>query len=852
MTCSSHQLTLFDADSLATDSFDAKRWVSQAINAAIQKASSPATLEGHSPKSNFYSASPAYLGLSTAEAAISQLHTALKLQEQQCTTALDDQISQALVRLPRTAVELDRVAAETTGIVGLLQSVNTAANQVKNDEKITQSLRDWYAVRDKLLRCRRVLDDAVLLMARVESVERRLIQLDTPGSALPGHDDYAAIAADVSQMQVALAALRQVDSNYGVTVRAKVAAFEARLQESLEKECVDAVCRQDRLKAPKLFATLRKIGREQGSLDAYTDSIRRNWRSEFQREVMQILTVKKPTNSAENQLPTLLQRFYIDLGEKLKLQTSYYNDLFAECDHAGSASEASGTLTAKITASNTTSVAQRLITAQRSLLFSVLQGLTKDITGCLTQLNSVSVSSDDKVPSEILVDCLCICVEKLAVPLRSIAETSEDSRFLIQSDAVGASLMNENAFRICGFLRAAAVNATDSNELQQRQYQLLRILLAPYDSVRKMFITAEEQFVMKEAKRVNDPAELAIFLHAVDLSMSRCAVFDALPQGDSMHGIHSTTKGLCGVWTSLLHGLCQKLGSDSPVLEALRSSDSRVEMGRDIMSHSADISAAFRWYDQCADIGVMWSTFEENRQRAKDTIKCHYIKFLEHLNLIDSSSCPISDTNALSNTIEWLQPEDVQKFLLSGGVAVENIKKTCQEALLVTLTKPTSAKLSAFEAEIVTSCSRWGPSASTKDGSGAVNYVTPGAAVPSDSIRALGEGLLNCPMNLEMLGCSDLTVWLSCLVDAVLSQFSKSISGAMRAVMVSNTHALEICSDTVSADSLQKLNHQQCEQFLVDLDYMENVVSVVDDREANRAIFSKLRDTISGAVTTEK
>lgn len=219
----------------------------------------------------------------TCSAQINQLITRLQLQSQETATAVEEIISQSIVRLPRASLEVQRMATDTRTLGEALKTIvhATEKSSVSADEQ--SRVAELCSTRDKLLECQSILREARTLNQRVLAVEQQIDALMKGDCSMVNHDG---LAAELAELQKSLRRLQQFDPNYGTATQNKVSEFESKLQQTLEKGCLEAIRNRDPAAAPKLFSTLRKIGRHEPAILAYIDNILQTIRTFFANDVM--------------------------------------------------------------------------------------------------------------------------------------------------------------------------------------------------------------------------------------------------------------------------------------------------------------------------------------------------------------------------------------------------------------------------------------------------------------------------------------------------------------------------------------------------------------------------------------
>lgn len=208
----------------------------------------------------------------------SKLLTEIQIETQESVTRLEDTISVALSRLPRSVKDLEAVSAAVNSVTTSLEKIGEKTCAMRTPQVALEKLHELGSVSNKLKKCDQFLQSAADLSLQVEHIEMRLSQ-----SA--DEDDVSDVAEATSSAECLLKQLQEVDSTFGSGFRQRIDRFESDLQKKLERDCLELLRKEDRERAPKLLATLRKIGRETSVIDSYCSLLIQPRKAQFMKDL---------------------------------------------------------------------------------------------------------------------------------------------------------------------------------------------------------------------------------------------------------------------------------------------------------------------------------------------------------------------------------------------------------------------------------------------------------------------------------------------------------------------------------------------------------------------------------------
>eukprot|EP01063_Lacrimia_lanifica_P020362 TRINITY_DN27694_c0_g1_i1.p1 TRINITY_DN27694_c0_g1~~TRINITY_DN27694_c0_g1_i1.p1 ORF type:complete len:734 (+),score=242.33 TRINITY_DN27694_c0_g1_i1:90-2291(+) len=193
------------------------------------------------------------------ESTVNALSLKLQVLGNELNTSFEDQVMQALAKLPMCSIDLDRVSREVGQLsVSLTEMLTPDVIQKQQEaEAATVSISKLHAKKAKLDQCLDTLSQTVYLNENVHTMDAAFQEGDT-----------AVIASEIHKMQQALEAIKGYEHHDKLA--AKIAKYEEGLQEMVESECVTALLQRDIPKAKEHLRTLEKIGRVNDILVQYT------------------------------------------------------------------------------------------------------------------------------------------------------------------------------------------------------------------------------------------------------------------------------------------------------------------------------------------------------------------------------------------------------------------------------------------------------------------------------------------------------------------------------------------------------------------------------------------------------
>ena len=269
-------------------------------------------------------------GETSDDARVSKLLTRLQVHQQEVSTSLEDLISQALVRLPRTALEVERLTTDTLQLSKQLGHVVAAVEpQLAALPAQAKEIAKLDRARAKLVRCSQSLQKAKMLSLQLEELESSAKTSSSPSTTKDGgvaDVRVESFANAISEIQESLRELQRIDPSYGAEVQARVHGLENEVQRSIERECLDLLRRQDRRRAPTLLSTLRKIGREGAVMDEFVALSVKQRKEQFLSDLRANQHPGGKSSTAE--LVSILGSHYKGIARIISREVAYIREVF--------------------------------------------------------------------------------------------------------------------------------------------------------------------------------------------------------------------------------------------------------------------------------------------------------------------------------------------------------------------------------------------------------------------------------------------------------------------------------------------------------------------------------------------
>ncbi|CAJ1027198.1 hypothetical protein, conserved [Leishmania lindenbergi] len=297
-----------DIRQLSRDDLDVKRWLNATLSRVVDavkevplvgataaSAASPASSKTSAATSALVTTASARKSLRLEEQLVQLLHARVQTHSQELSTSIENLISSTLVRLPRTTLELKRMATEAAELTEQLQCIEGVVNPAvaAGSDTYVKELQLRKASESKLHKCKRYLEKAAQVKENIRNlhylVEHRESMSNKKGNgsagqitavnaangsslsdkATPPHRDLDEVAGIIRQTREDLKEITAVDDAFGEQYKAQLEQFAQYIEHALEEECVACLLAHQLERATRLMTTLYSIGRADAVLKRY-------------------------------------------------------------------------------------------------------------------------------------------------------------------------------------------------------------------------------------------------------------------------------------------------------------------------------------------------------------------------------------------------------------------------------------------------------------------------------------------------------------------------------------------------------------------------------------------------------
>ncbi|KAG5499591.1 hypothetical protein JIQ42_05066 [Leishmania sp. Namibia] len=311
-----------DIRQLSRDDLDVKRWLNATLSrvveasreaslprAALAGVASPSPSQASTTASAPLTAGSTRKHLHLEEQLVQLLHARVQNHGQELSASIEDLISSTLVRLPRTTMELTRMATEAAELTEQLQRIEGVVSPAvaPGSDTYVTVLQLRKASESKLHKCKRYLEKAARVEESIHNlhylIEHRESMSNRNGGgsgsdALKGqkraddstgpitaftsvngspsaskeatrHRDLDEVAGIIRQAREDLKELMTVDDTFGEQYKARLQQFEQYIEHALEEECAACLLAHQLERATRLMTTLYSIGRADAVLRRY-------------------------------------------------------------------------------------------------------------------------------------------------------------------------------------------------------------------------------------------------------------------------------------------------------------------------------------------------------------------------------------------------------------------------------------------------------------------------------------------------------------------------------------------------------------------------------------------------------
>ncbi|CCD17294.1 unnamed protein product [Trypanosoma congolense IL3000] len=230
----------FNLEPLEREGFDVTQWINTSMQGLLAEKANSAECDAE------------------VGSQLSRLYNRLHTYSQEVAVSLDDTITQALVRLPRTGLEVGRMVAEVQQLQQTLCTMKEAAQSSTDTARSSyvMKLNELRETKEKLTRC----SDTLRKASEVDSNMKRLDEVVEQLRAAPSKVDLEAVAKAISEIKQNLAELQKLEVTFGGKQLEAVERYELLVQRVVESECLEQLQRRDVGRAAYLLKVLDTIG----------------------------------------------------------------------------------------------------------------------------------------------------------------------------------------------------------------------------------------------------------------------------------------------------------------------------------------------------------------------------------------------------------------------------------------------------------------------------------------------------------------------------------------------------------------------------------------------------------------
>mmetsp|Transcript_122495 Transcript_122495/g.212373 ORF Transcript_122495/g.212373 Transcript_122495/m.212373 type:complete len:755 (-) Transcript_122495:51-2315(-) len=268
-----------DFSSFADENFDAIAWINNAIKSS--------KVDG-------------------IESMVSSMIMKLQLLSQEVSSSFEETSSQALVRMPRALMEIERMAKEAKN---LRHNLNTL---LQGDQSEAHSQTQTSVERmNQLHQVRLKLDVCTETIAKVAYLQSNMMRM----SMVFEDGDTSTIGSEIKHMQDALQKLTDYPEQHS-KFSSTIAGYESQLVHLVEKDCLDALVQHEVSKAQEYLATLSKIGKMEAVVRQF-----------IQRSITKVLDVWQ-SYETETDFAAWLPLFFNEIKTFVAKEKAYYIEVF--------------------------------------------------------------------------------------------------------------------------------------------------------------------------------------------------------------------------------------------------------------------------------------------------------------------------------------------------------------------------------------------------------------------------------------------------------------------------------------------------------------------------------------------
>lgn len=873
-----------DLRQLSRDDLDVRRWLNATLSRVLEGAKDTAATQAGEANTK---ATAARRSLQLEEQLVHLLHARVQTHRQELSSGIDDLISNTLVRLPRTTMELGRMATEAEELTGQLQvieaivqpGVGTAA-----DTYVAQ-LHTRNASEVKLRRCTRLLEKAARVQESLRNIQylidhREAAAGSRKGEALSRESSAAAagetdgkaaatrqrdldeVAGIIRQAREDLLEITAVEDTFGEQHRAQLEQFEQYIEHAIEEECVGCLRAHQLERGTRLITTLHSIGRADAVLKRYGEQAAAHMVAQQEARLREAVVSggKDTRGSAAAAVAELLRRTIIpDDGDFLSRELVFLSRLVR-----GAAAALSATGDAAKTGK-----AAREDASATPLRTTAASGAGASSSTAAAGSSSSTAVDDDPCAAQVL-EVLGVLLSKLHEPVQAALQpllterpdtTTED--FVACFAAIQQLKVSASSTAVAEVTAAGATAATAKDPLEKLSREVTHRALVRFAS-----LFHEERVLERYTDRL-------------------CAAVSAY----------------CA--QPLANLLASGASSPSPPTSSPSSRLATADESlADVLTHAVQEVLLYAPKKISARCTTAWHAVLSKAltQQLQPTAHTSQHVLLQHLYFHKQRVKPLL-AKTQQAVEDWLSSGTThERYPTSAGLLradlltrlwtplrreVEEVQRATQQRILDGITRPIVAKIENY-----TALPCWGNEVSTQADSSAAAarttaLYTQGQSAPSSAVRDMGEMLMELPLTLETLASTAVTEtyqggqaphphsaavltaandaeveegvrllidelaeeWLETVVHDVVRTFLDdkvlplAIGPFAHALSHHATPPGESQTTASGNDAVTQLYNMALEQLATDLDYLRNILSAVNEesQETVEGVMSALR-----------
>ncbi|KAG5501904.1 hypothetical protein JKF63_04174 [Porcisia hertigi] len=876
-----------DIRQLSRDDLNVKRWLNATL-ARVLEAAKDVSLSG--PTSGDPALSVAattasiHKPLKLEEHLVQLLHARVQAHSQELSAGIEDLISSTLVRLPRSTMELTRMATEAAELTEQLQHIQNVVNPTlaAGSETYVADLQKRKISEEKLHKCQRYLEKATRMQENIRNLQYLIEQRDSmatkkdsgvdarecldkadggssqvtsanslnslpsPGKATTRERDLDEVADIIHQTREDLKEITSVDDTFGKQYKTQLEQFEQYIEHALEEECVTCLLTHQLERATRLMTTLYSIGRADAVLTRYG-----------QQAAMQVVKVQQGKLRAcvgsDSASVNKGKRAAAAVADLLCSEIIPEYNTFVSRELCFLSSLTQGTLNGAQNVSPSKSTGARASEAAQGTAASAASAPAEGTSGS----GNVAVSGDPR--AEQALEVISVILHKLYEPVQSTLQPLLTEQPDTTSADFLACISAIQLIKISTSVQPTTPRGTAAVEQLPESKGLSPASVTTTDPLEKLAREVTRRALSLFAGLFHEERVLERYVERVCLPVE---AFCKQPLSKVFSAVPSTPSGDKREEDGLAHILTQAI--------------------QEVLAYAPE-----KITTQCT---TAWhASLSKMLAQLQPTSSTSQHELLQHLYIYKHRMAPLL-VKARQSVEDWLSSGTVhERCPTSAAVLCADLQtrvwaalkkemeveqELIQKSLLSSITKPILATATTY-----TSLSCWGNVVASDErlshttpvaagASKALGGYTQGQAAPSSVVRSIGETLMELPLTLETLGSSavmesqrnpqgtgdtkndvsdlDAEEGVRALIEEYAEEWLETVvSTVVNTFIKENVLPLQIGPFERELSSPQRQNAQRgtsntgevmqrhyaaaLEQLTTDLDYVRNILSAVNE-----------------------